>query len=126
MNTIPHPLRRRNRVMVKYRDPRIFAQIMFIILLSLLDAYFTLYLLSHGAAEINPVMAFFLQFGPRTFLVAKYLLTSYSVIILLLPDHIRLFEFQMSRQAIFLTIAGLFEMVILWELYLIFFVLHGG
>ncbi len=126
MKTTTRSLWGKNGAMVKDRDPRILAQIILILLLSLLDAYFTLYLLSHGASEINPVMAFFLQFGKRPFIVAKYLLTSFSVVILLLPDQIRLFEFQTSRRTTFLTIVGIFALVILWELYLIFFVVNGG
>ena len=39
--------------------PRLLAYILFVILLSFLDAFFTLCLLYLGAAEINPVMAFF-------------------------------------------------------------------
>lgn len=113
-------------MMVKDRDPKVFSKIIFILLLSILDAYFTLYLLSHGAAEINPVMAFFIQFGKGTFFGAKYLLTSISVIVLLLPDRLGLFGFQIPRRTIFYTIAGAFELVILWELYLIFFVVKGG
>ncbi len=113
-------------IMIKDRDSKIFAKIIFILLLSILDAYFTLYLLSHGAAEINPVMAFFVQFGKGAFFGTKYLLTSISVIILLLPDHLRLFGFHIPRRTIFYTIAGVFEVVILWELYLIFFVVQGG
>jgi len=126
MNTTTQSLWGKDGVMVKDRDSRIFAKIVFVLLLSILDGYFTLYLLSHGAAEINPIMAFFVRFGKWPFFIAKYLLTAFSVIVLLLPSQLRLFGYQIPRNAIFLTIVGLFEVVILWELYLIFFVVHGG
>lgn len=126
MNTTTQSLWGKDGIMVKDRDPRTLAKILFVLLLSILDGYFTLYLLSHGAAEINPIMAFFVQFGKWPFFAAKYLLTAFSVVVLLLPDHLRLFGFKIHRKAIFLSIVGIFELVILWELYLIFFVVHGG
>ncbi len=46
-----------------------------LVLLSLLDAWFTLDLLRRGATEANPVMAYALTLGDRAFLVIKMVVT---------------------------------------------------
>jgi hypothetical protein len=46
-----------------------------LVTLSLLDAWFTLDLLSQGATEANPVMAYALTFGDRVFLAVKTVVT---------------------------------------------------
>ena len=68
-------------------SPHLLAAIVGILCLSLLDALLTLGLIEHGAAEINPVMDFFLKQGPFVFTSVKYLLTSLAVVIFLLVNH---------------------------------------
>ena len=63
----------------------LFAVIMSIICLSLLDALLTLILVAeHGAQEMNPILAVYLDIGTKTFLFVKYMLTVFSIFILLL------------------------------------------
>ncbi|MFP4033532.1 MAG: DUF5658 family protein, partial [Desulfococcaceae bacterium] len=79
---------RSNRKPMRQYPPKLLARILFVLLLSFLDAFFTLYLLHMGAVETNPVMAFFLQFGPAVFMVAKYGITVICVAAMLLgPLH---------------------------------------
>jgi hypothetical protein len=48
------------------------------------DAFLTLFLLGQGAYEANPVLAYFLKFGPYAFFTVKYTLTSLGLIALLI------------------------------------------
>ena len=57
--------------------------IMLLAILTISDGLFTLHLIERGATEENPVMAFFLDLGVRPFMIAKFLLTSLGVVILL-------------------------------------------
>ncbi len=63
---------------------KVFSIIIAVILLSITDAFLTLYLIQNGAAEINPIMVYFLKYGPLPFFAAKYLMTTVSVVLLLI------------------------------------------
>lgn len=111
----------RTRKPARQYPHKLLARILFVLLLSFLDAFFTLYLLHMGAVETNPVMAFFLEFGPRVFMVAKYGITAVCVAVMLLgPIHMGEKGEKLANR-LFYFLAGAFEIVILWELYMIFF-----
>lgn len=74
----------RRIVLLDRYSPKLFAAMMGILALSLLDAALTLFLVSHGSSEINPIMNYFLTQGPMVFMIAKYALTSIAVIIFVL------------------------------------------
>ena len=92
---------------------------MSILFLCALDALLTLYLLNHGAYEVNPVMAFFLKFGPYTFFTSKYLLTIIPVIVLLMFRNINLRMIKISTRSVLYIMAVFYIVVVAWELYLI-------
>jgi hypothetical protein len=100
----------------------LFAAIVAILLLSVLDALLTLYLIDNGSSEVNPVMSYFITYGPFVFMGAKYLLTSTGVIILLLFRNVLRKRSITHTQHLFSYIIGAFATVIAWQLYLIFFV----
>ena len=52
--------------------PKALAAILLIIMLSVLDAFFTLYLISKGASELNPIMNYFLEQSPIVFFGVKF------------------------------------------------------
>ncbi|KAA3616235.1 MAG: hypothetical protein DWQ05_10845 [Calditrichaeota bacterium] len=87
--------------------------------MSLIDAIFTLQLLRDGASEINPVMAHFLEYGPLEFLVAKYILTCASVLLLLIYKNVYLLNTRIRAKYLFLPIVMMFAAVIVWEVFLI-------
>ena len=101
---------------------RIFIVIIAIILLSLTDALLTLYLIRHGAAEVNPVMEHFLRYGPLPFLAAKYLLTTASIVLLLIYKNVYIFGTRIRAKYLFIVIFLIFASVVVWEMFLIFFV----
>jgi Domain of unknown function (DUF5658) len=96
----------------------IFAAIVFILLLSIIDALLTLILIDRGASEINPIMAYFLNFGPLTFMSVKYFLTCYSVVVLLIFSNVFLPRFKIYARSLFSCAIGVFLIVIGWELFL--------
>lgn len=100
----------------------LFAAIVAILLLSVLDALLTLHLIGKGSTEMNPVMAFFLRFDPIVFMGAKYFLTCFGVVILLLLRNVVRKRSITHAQNLFSYIIAVFTTVILWELYLIFFI----
>jgi hypothetical protein len=110
----------RQRIMYldRYRR-RYFSVIVLILFLSVMDALLTLFLTSHGAVELNPIMAFYLEIGPYTFLYVKYGLTCAGVIILLLVKNAFLSPLRVHADAMFYLALIAFLGVISWEIYLI-------
>ena len=103
---------------------RIFLAIVSILLLSIADALLTLFLVDHGASEMNPVMAFYLQLGPHAFILAKYLLTAFSLVVLLIFSNYYIRKARIHVRSLFRYTAVLFSMVIGWELILVLKVLQ--
>jgi hypothetical protein len=101
----------------------LFAAIVLILFLSIIDALLTLFLVDCGAREINPIMAYFLNFGPFTFMSVKYFLTCYSVIVLLIFSNVFFGKIKIYARSIFSYIIGMFMIVIGWELFLTFRIL---
>jgi hypothetical protein len=64
-------------------------------------------------------MAFFLEFGPYTFFVSKYLLTVIPVIVLLMFRNISLRIIKISTRTVLHILAVFYVAVVSWELYLI-------
>ena len=100
----------------------LFAAIVAILMLSVLDALLTLYLIDNGSTELNPVMSYFIEYSPYVFMGAKYFLTCIGVIILLLFRNVLRKRSITHTQNLFSYIIVTFATVIAWELYLIFFV----
>ena len=102
----------------------VFSIIIGIILLSLTDAMLTLFLIQHGAAEVNPIMEHFLKYGTLPFLAAKYLLTTASIVLLLIYKNVHIFGTKIRAKYLFIIILLIFVSVVLWELFLILFVVN--
>ncbi|HUD97594.1 MAG TPA: DUF5658 family protein [Woeseiaceae bacterium] len=61
-------------------------------LLSSVDAFFTLTLINRGAVEVNPVMALALAYGAGPFAISKMLLTAVGILMLVFLSRCRLFN----------------------------------
>ena len=103
---------------------RLFGVIVAILFLSVIDALLTLFLIDHGAYEVNPIMAYYLSVGPYTFFIVKYGLTSLAVFILLIFKNTFLRSIGVFAHSLFYFIAGVFLIVVVWELHLFFRVKH--
>ena len=93
--------------------------VLLIVLLSVSDAGFTLYLISLGASELNPVMAFFLERGPLVFFVVKYVLTCGSLLIVILYKNAFIFNTRIRVAYLLVLFLALFALVVQWELFLV-------
>ena len=102
---------------------RAFSITIVVALLSIIDATLTLYLVRNGATEINPIMEYFLKYGPLPFITVKYLLTTASMVLLLIHKNVYLFRTKIRAKFLFIIFFVIFASVVLWELYLIFFAL---
>lgn len=93
-----HPRRRAGRrsddhySVIDWHAPRVLALVLGILGLCMLDAAMTIVLLSHGARELNPVMALFLPHNLFGFAAAKLTLTGAGVCVLVACSRMRLFR----------------------------------
>ena len=111
---------RRKIFMVDRYSSSLFGAIAVILFLSVIDAFLTLFLIDHGAYEVNPIMAYYLNIGPYTFFIVKYGLTCLAVFVLLMLRNIFLRPIGVFTHSVFYFIAGAFLAVVVWEFYLYF------
>jgi len=110
---------RQKAFLVDQYHQSLFGVIVFILFLSVIDAILTLFLISHGAIEVNPIMAFYLDVGPYAFLGIKYGLTSVGLVILLICKNLFLRTMRVETRAILYVILAAFIGVVSWQLFLI-------
>ncbi len=111
----------RMRIRVFDRYPRsLMIAVITIMSLSLLDAFLTLILISKGATELNPVMNYYLRYGPEVFLLVKYGLTVLSVLLVVIAKEPISFRYCLSGKLLNLF-AVFFGGVVIWEIYLLLF-----
>lgn len=104
----------------RYR-PSLMVAALVVLGLSLLDALFTLVLLSQGAREINPVMRYFIDHhGPRVFILVKYGLTALSVLIVILCNEAIAARYR-RLTGLLPIFAAVFGGVVIWQLFLLSF-----
>jgi hypothetical protein len=102
-------------------DSKTFAIILLIISLSILDAFFTLELISLGARETNPIMCYYLKHGALVFFAVKYLLTFASILLVLALKERYGARFTVSVRTILAFPVIALGIVVQWEVYLIYF-----
>lgn len=91
--------------------PRLFKFVIGIMLMSILDAMFTLKLIANGAIEANPVMDYFLGISVPAFVTAKMILTCFSIVLLTaLSSYVFLNRFLISR-FIIISFIGYFVLI---------------
>jgi hypothetical protein len=106
---------RRRFFLFDYYSPKLFYAMVLVLLLSVVDALLTLLLISEGAQEMNPVMAYFLALGPNVFLLSKYLITAASVAIVVLLNYIGIAHVRFPMGDLLQYFAGCFAAVVIWE-----------
>jgi len=102
-----------------YYSPSLFIGVAAVLSLSLLDALLTLTLLAKGARELNPVMKYYLNYGPQVFLSAKYGLTALSVWLIVLLNHVFTARFRIGSGILLHVFAACFGSVVIWQFYLL-------
>jgi hypothetical protein len=91
---------------VDWHEPYLLALAVTILLLNVVDAFFTLTLLTRGASEANPFVAFILDVHPRLFALTKMGLTGGGVLILVAVARIRLFNVMRVGSLLHAVLAG--------------------
>lgn len=103
---------------IERHGPKTLLIVLSILMLSILDAFFTIELTSRGARELNPIMNYYLEQGALTFFVIKYLLTSAALLIVLSLKDLSLFGNRIPRKAILILFLIAMGAVVHWELVL--------
>lgn len=100
---------------VDVHGPRIFFLVLAIVGLNLLDAWFTLLVLSHGGKELNPVVQSVLDLGghPWPFVVLKTMGIGFACAFLTVTKH-----FRSARIGLWLVFGG-YGALLGWHLYLL-------
>ncbi len=91
-----------------------------LVLLSSLDAIFTVHLLKMGGYEMNPFMRFILRFGHGPFLAVKYGLTGLGAFILLIHKNFYLWSPTFSVRNIVRFFIGMYLALVVYEVVLVF------
>jgi hypothetical protein len=91
---------------IDWHEPYLFAVALTILLLNVVDAFFTLTLLTSGASEANPFVAFILNSHPQLFALTKMGLTGGGVLILVAVARIRLFNVMRVGTLLHAVLAG--------------------
>ncbi len=89
-----------------------------IVLFCVADAFFTLQLISLGASELNPVMAYLLDKGLYLFVGIKMALTVSAIIVLVMHQRFAFFRRLRSYHILLLTFFG-YGVLIAYELTLL-------
>ena len=77
---------------VDFHDPRLLVPVVAMLLLSVTDAFLTIRLMSDGAQETNPLLAFVLSEHPRLFAAVKMGLTGLGTLLLVALARARAFK----------------------------------
>jgi hypothetical protein len=95
-----------NHLPIDWHEPYLLFLALTILLLNVLDAFFTLTLLTAGASEANPLVAFVLDEHPKLFALTKMALTGVGVLVLVAVARARLFNVMRVSSLLHAVLAG--------------------
>lgn len=113
-----HARRHDHSYYLDYYDPRIVMTGLLVLFLSCVDAMFTLTLLGMGAYEANYFMAELLKMGDAVFVITKVAITAVGITFLMMHAHFRILRVTSGRRML-QFLAGVYGLLIGWELYLL-------
>ena len=87
-------------LIVDFHEPRLLVPAVALLLLSIADAFLTVTLMTDGAQEANPLLAFVLAEHPRLFAAVKMALTGVGALLLVALARARVFK--LVRVSLFL------------------------
>lgn len=103
---------------IDWHSPRVLALVLLILGLSGFDGVLTVMLLSHGANEVNPVMALFVPHNLGWFAVVKLGLTSLGAVVLVACARMTLFRLFRGEVLLYLVV-GCYVALVTYELHLL-------
>jgi len=116
--TIRREADRKKHIFVDWYSPKLLITLLILLILSLLDAYFTLTLIKeHGVVEANPVMAFYLECGNVSFIIEKFLFTTVSIFIFCLYNNFSVTKVSLTSSIIIYAAVILYEMNIMYKFF---------
>jgi len=107
---------------VDWYETRDFIFILSIVLLCILDAFFTLRIITNGGSEVNPLMINFIARSPVACLALKYVVTVICLIIILMHKNFIIFNKLRAYTVIYLIFA-IYLVLVGYEAY--FYFSHG-
>lgn len=105
--------------LTSHHGPKTLAGVLLIIALSVADSYLTIDLLSRGAEELNPIMAFYLNQGPVLFFMVKYTLTCAGIMIVLSIKNNYIWRTRLRAGFFLVPLSFALALVISWQLFLL-------
>ena len=105
-------------LLVDWHEPYLLVVALTILLLNVADAFLTLTLLTAGAREANPIVAFVLDEYPRLFAVTKMGLTGVGVLVLVAVARARLFNVMRVGSLLHAVLVG-YTALIVYEWWLL-------
>jgi hypothetical protein len=107
-----------HRAVVDWHSPRLLVPVFAILCLSALDAGLTVTLMRHGAAELNPLMAWFLPHNLLGFALTKIALTGAGLCVLVACSRMRLFR-KIPGELVVYAVLGVYVWLVAYELRLL-------
>ena len=95
-----------------------FAWVFAILVLCVSDGVLTIFLISHGAVEVNPFMALFVPHSLGWFAAVKLALTSIGAIVLVACSRMKLFR-TIPGEALLAAIFLAYFVLVIYELHLV-------
>lgn len=105
-------------IYVDQYHPWLLVAILIVVILSISDGLFTLHLIGRGATEENPIMAWFLNLGTWSFMIAKFLLTCSAILILLVFHNVYFRPLRIQVKTIISAFLVVFVAVLCWQIFL--------
>jgi hypothetical protein len=107
-----------NFIYVDQYRPWLLFVIILLLILSISDGLFTLHLIDLGAIEENPAMAYFLSLGAWPFMIAKFLLTCFGIVVLLVFHNFYSSILRIPIITFIPAFIAIFLIVLFWQLFL--------
>jgi len=107
-----------HRAVIDWHSPRVLIPAFAILGLWMLDAVLTVMLMTHGAVELNPVMAWFLPQNLLGFALSKLALTGGGLCVLVACSRMRLFR-RIPGELVMYAVLGVYVWLIAYELRLL-------
>jgi hypothetical protein len=89
----------------------LFFALLLILLLAVLDVYFTIFHLAHGGQEINPLMNLFIGYGFGFLFTVKYTSTALAVLVLCIHKNLFLVRIGISSILLFYAVLSIYHLL---------------
>jgi hypothetical protein len=103
---------------IDWHSPRVFAWVIAILMLCVSDGVLTVFLISHGAVEVNPLMALFVPHQLGWFAAIKLSLTSLGTLVLVACSRMTLFR-AIPGESLLAAIFVAYFVLVIYELGLV-------